>query len=519
MSFLIAFLLGLLASLAGAFWLAGRMRRTARSHWRRRARLLRRDAEADAKKVAEDAALEARRERLRMQREAEAEFEELQAEIAREEVRIAALEERLQVLLQEVEAQEAKFRDRNEQAERTKQANRAKRKEAQALARKADRLLEERAGVRREEVVGRISDAFVAQVKASWQDRLRNLEAELSPEIEKLAKRVVGITIGRYLERPSLGRPAGTVPLSDEDLAWFAAPEGHRLLSALEELTGVALSLDEPSKLIRLDSPDGLAKELARRAVEKVLSRPRQSRGRLQPKVLVDSLRRSLDQEIRRLGKEAFKTLGLQPAKPEVVQLVGRLAFRSSYSQNQYSHALEAAFLAGLMAQEIGLDPDLAKRAALLHDIGKALTHEIEGSHAAIGAEIAERNGEPPEVVDAIRRHHEDGISDSIYTALVAAADAISGARPGARRELAENYVDRMADLERVARSFSGVTQVHAMQAGREVRVLVDERALDDEASARLAAEIARKIADEVVVPGQVKVTVIRRLSVEEVAR
>jgi ribonuclease Y len=233
---------------------------------------------------------------------------------------------------------------------------------------------------------------------------------------------------------------------------------------------------------------------------------------------IIDATAKNVKSEVLGKGKQAFRLLGLRPADPEITELVGRLCFRTSYTQNQWEHVVEVSYLAGLMASELDLNVKLARRAGLLHDIGKALTHEVEGSHALIGAEIAERLGEAPEVIGAIGEHHAEKPTSSVYTLLVGAADAISGARPGARKELVETYGERIAVLEDLASAFRGVQRVHAVQAGREVRILVDEKKIDDQRAGELAAEIAQKISDELSFPGQIQVTVIREFAAQEFA-
>ena len=236
------------------------------------------------------------------------------------------------------------------------------------------------------------------------------------------------------------------------------------------------------------------------------------------PKRLVQTVVQNLDREVVDLGKKAFAELELPKAHPDIVQLVGRLNYRTSYTQNQWKHSVEAAFLAGLMAEELGLDLKLARRATLLHDIGKALSHEVEGSHAVNGAEWARRLGENDVVANAIGAHHGDEPFDSVYAFLVAAADALSGARPGARREMVETYVKRIADLERIAQSFAGIERVYAVQAGREVRVHVQENQVSDSRATEMASAIAQRISRELVFPGQIKVMVIREVRAVELA-
>src|SRR5258706_11170584 len=258
---------------------------------------------------------------------------------------------------------------------------------------------------------------------------------------------------------------------------------------------------------VRLEGQDSFGREIARRAISR-FGKNGVKGGDVKKATLV--IKEELEREVFDLGKRAFKELEIPRAHPDIVKLVGRLNWRTSYTQNQWKHAIEAAFLCGMMASELGLDVKLARRAALMHDIGKALTHAIDGSHAVIGADYARRLGEAEIVANAIGAHHADEPCNSVYASLVAAADAMSGARPGARREQTDNYVQRLEDLERIGGSYSGVDRAFAVQGGRELRVYVLEDRVSDERAVELSTEIARQVSDELTFPGQIQVTVIR---------
>ncbi len=518
MHVIIGLILGVTASLGGVLWWRHILRQRRTQESRTEATKIERAAHKQAEQIERDSEIAVRREDLILRQNAEQDFDQLETEIARKQLEIADVEERVAIYEQEVAEKVAAYRRRFQAAERTKQVNRKKRKEAQALHRKAMVLLEERAGTDREQITAKMAEGLVAGFKASWADKLRNLDSDLAPDIEKLAKRIVGVSIGRYLALPALPRTNSTLSLSEMDAKW-AMEDGAGVLAELEQTSQAGLTLSLEDRTIKVDSSDGVLRELVRRVLEVILAKSPTRRSAGDVRSVFENKKREMDREIRKLGLEAFKVLGQPPSGNEVVDLVGRLAFRTSYSQNQYHHSIEAATIAGLMAAELGLDEAVAQRGTLLHDIGKALTHEVEGSHALIGAEIAARNGEAEPVVNAIAAHHDDVEPTSIYAALVAAADAISGARPGARRELLDAYVDRIQDIERMVRSIRGVSQAYAMQAGRELRIMVDEKRVDDERAAQLAAEIAQRISNEVIIPGQVKVTVIRETSAQAVAR
>jgi ribonuclease Y len=371
--------------------------------------------------------------------------------------------------------------------------------------------LEEKAGETAQQVQERLTEALVEETRAQCADRLRNLESTESEELVRQAKRIMGISMARYNRHLATERTTSVVALP-EGAGERLSKEGH--LGLIEEATGVHLSLSESGESIRLEGGDGTSRELARRALARFVG---ENRVR-DPDRLIKSVAAELDREILDLGRDAFRILGLKPADQEILRLMGRLNFRTSYTQNQWKHSIESAFLGGLMAAELGLDVPLARRATLLHDIGKALTHEVEGSHAVIGADYARRYGEDEVVANAIGSHHGDEQPASPYARLVAAADAMSGARPGARREMMETYVERISDLERIATGFPGVLAVHAVQAGREIRVHVDEHKVDDLRAARLSEEIAGRISDELTFPGQIRVTVIREYKAVEMA-
>jgi ribonucrease Y len=374
------------------------------------------------------------------------------------------------------------------------------------------RNIEEKAGETATQARDHLIESLVEETRALCADRLRNLESISSEEFFKEAKRIMGISMGRYTANLSSERLPSFLPLTPEAASKLTARPDT--MSTMEEHIGIRLLLSDGNDSLRLEGGDGAARELARRVVTRFLA---EERVRDLPR-LVHAISADLEREIMDSGKQAFRMLGLELVHPEIVKLVGRLNYRTSYTQNQWEHSIESSFLAGLMAAELGLDPRIARRGALLHDIGKAMTHELEGSHAAIGADYARKYGEDDLITNAIGSHHADELPLSPYAYLVAAADAMSGARPGARREMVETYVDRITDLERIASHFNGVMMVHAVQAGRELRIHVDEKQVNDRRASELSDEIAKKISDELTFPGQIRITVIREFKAVEIA-
>ena len=424
---------------------------------------------------------------------------------------VAAAEAALAVRADELDARvsglEADERERQARADRA----RGLEGDVERKQREARALLEARAGASARQVVDELVASWSVEAEAEAAARIRGVEPMASdPATDREARRLLELASSRYQNHFLTERNASTLRVEPHVMETMTR-EGGALHAALEEIAGVKLLLADGEAVIRLDGQDPLGKEIARRAVARLMKKP-ESAGEAvaTPRVWTERLRDQLDTEVRTLGKKAFQVLGLPRAHPEIVQLVGALNWRTSYTQNQWLHAVEASFLAGMMAAELGLDEKVARRATLMHDIGKALTHKIEGSHAVIGADIARRLGEPELIANAIGAHHLDEPFNSAYAYLVAAADAMSGARPGARREATEGFSTKVEDLERIGTSYRGVDEAHAVHGGRELRVYVREREVDDLGVVELSSDIAARIADELTFPGQIKVTVIR---------
>lgn len=499
---------GVMGALIGGAMAKARSRRLLREA-RQRAEQIAEEAARQAEQVAKQSGTHAREEALQVRRDSES----LERQSAEQNT---LLEERVEKLEARNEKREADLARAEAALDKRRAAVDGHRDEAQGLKQEARQKrqaysqgLADKAGQTADQLRDALTEAIVEETRAQCADRLRNMESVEAEELVRQAKRIMGIALTRY------GRNASTERLASN----LMLPEGaaERLqphLAFLEEQTGVHLSMAESGESVRLEGGEGTSRELTRRAVARFVG----EKNIRDPERLLRSITADLDREIQDRGREAFEVLGLEPAHHEILRLVGRLNYRTSYTQNQWRHCIESAFLAGLMAAELGLDVPLARRATLLHDIGKALTHEVEGSHAVIGAEYARKYGEEEVVANAVGSHHGDEPANSPYAHLVAAADAMSGARPGARREMMETYVERIQDLERIATGFPGVLTVHAVQAGRELRVHVDEHKVNDGRADQLSEEIARRISDELTFPGQIRVTVIREFKAVELA-
>jgi len=498
----------LMGVLLGGAMAKARSRRIVREA-RRRCELKVDEARQQGEQLRRGTETRAREEALTLLRESEALERQSEEQNVLLEERVRKLEARNERREAEIARGEEAGAARRAVLTEQKNRNLAAKQEARQLRQTWASRLEQRADETAQQVQERMTEAMVEETRAQCADRLRNMESTETEELNRQAKRIMGIAIGRYGRQAATGRLASTLVLSNEGTARL---EPH--LELIERETGVHLTLSDKRDSVRLEGGDGTARELTRRAVTRFAS----ENNIRDPERLLQSVAADLDREILDGGQRAFDVLGLKPAHEEILRLVGRLNYRTSYTQNQWRHSIEASFIAGLMASELGLDVSLARRATLLHDIGKALTHQVEGSHAVIGADYARRFDELEVVANAVGSHHGDEPANSPYAHLVAAADAMSGARPGARREMMETYVDRIGDLERIATGFHGVVQVHAVQAGRELRVHVDEHRVSDARANQLSEEIAHKISDELTFPGQIRVTVIREFRAVELA-
>jgi ribonuclease Y len=477
-------------------------------------------AQAEAEK--RSASLEAAAARRAAETAARSETLELraafEAETAAVAERLARAGEALVHAQAELRARDAELEARGGQIDEQARELQSRRDRAGGLEREAERRLREvkaqleaRAGATGDALARELVQRAIEEARAEAAAKVRHVDQTAAdPAHDREARRLMEVASSRYQNHFLTERNVSTVRFEPAIGEALIADSGalHR---ALEEVANVQLLLADERDSVRLDGQDGVGKEVARRALGRLIKKPQSiDEARARPREWAQRIREQLEGEIRTLGKKAFQVLEIPKAHPEIVELVGALNYRTSYTQNQWLHAVEASFLAGMMAAELGLDEKLARRATLMHDIGKALTHKIEGSHAVIGADIARRLGEPEIVANAIGAHHTDEPFNSPYAYLVAAADAMSGARPGARREQTEGFSTKLEDLERIGLRYRGVDAAHAVHGGRELRVYVREGDVDDLRVVELSSEIAEQISEELTFPGQIKVTVIR---------
>lgn len=512
----IGFLLGALLVLFIS-WLRRRQRRIQVELARSTADRILEEAKKEASTVKKEAEIQARDGLLQSKQDFEREVRETRRELQALERRLINKEESLDKRVEAAEKREMELGRREAPIRAREKAVEEKGAECNRLVEESRRQLERVAGMTREEAKKSLIDQMVEEAKHESAKRIRVIEEEAREEATRKGQKIVALAIERLAGDFVAERTVTVVPLPNDDMKGRIIGREGRNIRALEAATGIDLIVDDTPESVIISGHNPIRREIARLSLEKLISDGRIHPGRIEE--VVRKAEQEVDEAIREAGQKAIFDVGVHGIHPELIKLLGRLKFRYSYAQNVLLHSIEAAFICGMMAVELGLNEKQARRAALLHDIGKAVDHEVEGSHAIIGAELARKYGESPKIVNAIAAHHEDVKAETILAPLVDAADALSGARPGARREMLETYVRRLEELERISNSFKGVEKSYAVQAGREIRIIVQNDAVSDEEAALMSREIARKIENEMTYPGQIKVTVIREVRAVEYAR
>jgi ribonucrease Y len=464
------------------------------------------EAAAVLRKANEDAKSDA----SQVRREAEEDVKARRDEIARLEHRISASEDELRDRTRKLETRSSELDERDEMLH-------AVRMKLEDSADQHRTQLERIAGMTSTEARDELITHVVDDAKRSAMAQVREIEQRAREDGEERARKILTIAIQRVASEQTAESTVSVFALPSEDMKGRIIGREGRNIRAFEATTGVNIIIDDTPEAVVLSSFDPVRREAARITLEKLVQD-----GRIHPARIEEVHERStaeIDERIRRAGEDAVAEVGITDIHPEMVKLLGRLQYRTSYGQNVLRHLIESAHIASALAAELGLDPAVAKRGAFLHDIGKAVTHEVEGSHAIIGAEIARRMKEDPEVVHCIESHHGEVEQRTIHAVLAQIADSISGGRPGARRESLETYVKRLERLEEICNAFEGVEKVYAMQAGREVRVLVQPEAVDDIQAQVIARDIAKQVEEELQYPGQIRITVVRETRSTEYAR
>jgi ribonuclease Y len=475
------------------------------------------EAQKQAETVKREADLDARDRFLQMKMEFEEEYKTRRDRLGEKEAVLKEKEANLQRKLDLLTRKEATADERASVLERKQKVLDERLAEHNRLIDEENIRLERIAGMRKEEAKRLLLKNLEDEAKMEAARRARDIREEAERSAKQESQKIIALAIQRYAAEQSVETTVAVVGLPSDDMKGRIIGREGRNIRAFEMATGVDVIIDDTPEAVIISSFDPIRREIARLSLQKLVQDGRIHPGRIEE--VVARTAEEIDVKVREAGEQACIDLSINGMDPELVQLVGRMRYRTSYGQNCLAHSKEVAFLTGIMASELNLDPQIARRAGLLHDIGKVASHETEGPHTEIGAEIARRCGEPEEVVNAILGHHGDVDATSLYTPLVGAADAVSGARPGARRESLEAYVKRLAKLEEIADGFEGVEKSYAIQAGREVRIMVSNKKVDDEKASELAYEISRKLEKELDYPGQIKVVVIRETRAIEYAK
>ena len=468
------------------------------------------DAEKQAETKKKEALIEAKEEILKQRNESEREMKERRSEISKTERRLVQKEENLDKKSETLEK-------KNEQLDRKLKETDAVRAQVDEALNAQLKVLETISGLSVSEAKEQLIEKVESQVKHELAQRLDVLEQQFKENSEEKARNILSLAIQRCAADHVAEATISVVSLPSEEMKGRIIGREGRNIQKIETLTGVELIIDDTPEAITISGFDPVRREVARVALEKLISDGRIHPARIEE--MVEKAQREVDLSVKQAGERATFEVGVHGINPELVRLLGRLRYRTSYGQNVLKHSIEVAFLAGMMAEELGVDANAARRAGLLHDIGKAFPHDVEGSHVEIGVNAAKKYKESKEVVHAIEAHHNDVEPKTIVAILVQAADAISAARPGARREDMENYIKRLQKLEEIATSFDGVDKAFAIQAGREVRVMVKPEQVNDDGMKLIAREMAAKIQEEMKYPGQIKVHLIRESRVADFAK
>ena len=501
---LVAFGIGFLI----AFYVKGRLvaekERTAVNESRR----IIEEANRKAESLLKEAKIEVKDRLLKIKADFEAETQEIRNELKQKELRLTQKEEHIDKKTEQLEQKDEELIQKEKSVIQKEEAIRENEQRYRVLIDQQKRQLERISGLTAEQAKELLLRAMENEARYEGAKLIKRIETETKEEADKKAKKIIATAIQRYAGDYVAERTVSVVPLPNDEMKGRIIGREGRNIRALEAATGIDLIIDDTPEAVILSGFNPVRREVARLTLTRLIAD-----GRIHPARIEDIVKKvelEVDQTIKEAGEQAAFDLGIHGINKELVKYIGMLKFRTSYSQNVLQHSIEVGFLTGIMAAELGLNQKLARRIGLLHDIGKAVDHEVEGPHALIGSKLAKKFGEAPKVVHSISAHHEDVPPDTVYALLVQAADGLSGARPGARKELLENYIKRLEDLENIANSFPGVANSYAIQAGREIRVIVESDTVSDEDAVLLSKDVVKKIEESLSFPGQIKVTVIR---------
>ncbi len=475
------------------------------------------EAQKEAESIKKEAFVEAKDIVYQSKAEAEKELKERRSELNHLDKRLRQKEESLERKFEQIEKREQELSRREKDYTAKEKAIQDKENIVARQIKEQRELIERIAGLSSEEARQELLKKVEEESRFDAAKLAKRIEDEARENAEKKAKDIIVFSIQRYSSDYVADTTVTSVSLPNDEMKGRIIGREGRNIRALEAATGVDLIVDDTPETVTLSAFDPVRREIARLSLERLITD-----GRIHPtriEEIVEKVKKDVETHIREEGEKAVFDFGLSGIHPELIKLLGRLKYRTSYGQNVLQHSREVAYLAGMMAGELRVDVKLAKRAGILHDIGKAVDHEIEGSHQEIGANIARKHGENPKVINAILVHHGEGDPITVEAALIAAADALSAARPGVRKESIENYLKRLEKLEQMALSYKGVEKCYAIQAGREIRIIVKPEDVNDDISSMISKELARKIELEMTYPGQIKVTVIRESRYVEYAK
>ena len=471
----------------------------------------------EAEQIKKETLLQCKDEALQLKLDVDKEIKERLADVITEEKRFRQKLEQIETKIDLLDKRETDLLGREKGFAKREKKIAEKNREADLFIEEQRNKLEKIAGISREEAKKMLMDSIESEARMEAGKRLVRIENEMKMKADRKAKNILALAISRYAGDYVAERTVSVVPLPGDEMKGRIIGREGRNIRALEAATGIDIIIDDTPEAVILSGFNPVRREVARMALEQLINDGRIHPARIEE--VVNKVSKELEGTMQEAGEQATFDVGVHGLHVEVIRLLGRLKYRTSYGQNVLQHSVEVASLCGIMADELGVDGKQARRAGLVHDLGKAVDHEVEGSHASIGANLAKKYGEIPEIIHAIAAHHEEIPPESVLDVLVQAADALSGARPGARKEMLETYVKRLENLEKIANEFDGVEKSYAIQAGRDLRIILDSQDISDTDAAIMSRNIADNIEKQLTYPGQIRVTVIRETRSVEYAK
>lgn len=511
------FILALIAGVAVGFVLRKKFVEGNQADIESQGRLIVENAIQEAEQIKKERLLQVKEEIYQSKKEAEEEIRETRKGLKEEQGRLDRKVDKVHEELNDLKRKETGLETREKKINSREQLLVEREKDLNALIEQQRYELENISGITREQAKEELMDSIESEARMDAAKRLNRIENEMKLEADRKGKNILALAIARYAGDYVADKTVSMVPLPSDEMKGRIIGREGRNIRAIEAATGIDIIIDDTPEAVILSGFNPIRREVARQALIQLISDGRIHPARIEE--VVTKVTDALDVEIKEVGEQATFDVNAHGMHVELVNLIGRLKYRTSYGQNILQHSLEVAFLCGVMAAELGLDVKKAKRAGLLHDIGKAVDHEVEGSHAVIGRDLVKKYGEADDIVYAVGAHHEDSPPKSVLDILVQSADALSGARPGARKEMLQSYVKRLEDLENIANAFEGVEKSYAVQAGRDLRIIVDSRKVHDDEAVLLSRDIAKCIEKQLTYPGQIRVTVIRETRAVEYAK